>query len=153
VLASFFFAFGLTALCGMGMGLLVSALSPTPDRAAMLVVLLLIPQLIFAGSTVPRSEMRTPARLVSDVTISKWSLELLGGSVELDDAIYKQSFYDLTDGMSGLTISVSFQGPFHFAFRDALWPKWVVLGAWAFAFILATYLVQRFKGRVRWLPG
>jgi ABC-type multidrug transport system permease subunit len=152
VLSSLFLAFALTALCGMGMGLLVSALSPTPDRAAMLVVLLLIPQLIFAGSTVPRSEMRAPARLVSDVTISKWSLELLGGSVDIDAAIFDQSFHEFVDGASGLTQVIQRHGPFEFAFRDVLWPKWVVLGAWAFAFVLATYLVQRFKGRVRWLP-
>jgi ABC-type multidrug transport system permease subunit len=153
VLTSLFLAFGLTALCGMGMGLLVSALSPSPDRAAMLVVLLLIPQLIFAGSTVPRSEMRAPAKLVSDVTISKWSLELLGGSVDIDDAIFRQSFRTFTDGTSGMELSLSIQGPFQFAFRDPLLPKWLVLGGWALALVLATYLVQRFKGRVRWLPG
>lgn len=152
VLAGLLIAFGLTALCGMGIGLLVSALSPTPDRAATLVVLLLIPQLIFAGSTVPRSEMEAPAKLVSDVTISKWSLELLGGIVDLDESIFQQSFKAVPDGF-GNTFQFHVPGPWHHAFKGALWIRWVVLGGFAVVLVATTYLVQRLKGRVRWMPS
>ena len=132
--------------------ILISSLSPTADRAATLVVLLLIPQLIFAGSTVPRSEMRTPAKLISDATISKWSLELLGGSIDLDSAVFSQSFKEYKDPFSGESAVIPIQGPFQFAFRGALWIRWAALGIWVFALVTATYFVQRYKGRIRWLP-
>jgi ABC-type multidrug transport system ATPase subunit len=148
-----FGAFAITAMAGVGMGLLVSALSPNADRAATLVVLLLIPQLIFAGSTVPRSEMREPAKLISDATMSKWSLELLGGMTRLDASLFDQSFKSVP-GFPGEQMVVRVPDrPFEQAFKGDPALRWAVLSGFFLAFLVTTYAVQRSKGqrhRRRW---
>ena len=141
-------ALSVTAMAGMGMGLLVSALSPNPDRAATLVVLLLIPQLIFAGSTVPRSEMREPAKLVSDSTMTKWSLELLGENMGLDERLRVQSFKQVPGSFEGpITVEVP-NRPFQFAFRGEPLRRWAVLLGFFLVFTGATLGVQSRKGRM-----
>ena len=143
-------ALTLTGMAGMALGLLVSALSPNADRAAMLVVLVLIPQLIFAGATVPRSEMREPARYVSDGTMTKWSLELLGGINSLDPRLFQQSFkFVIVPGFetsSEVLVEVPYR-PFEFAFRGDTKVRWAVLAGFFTSFVAATTVVQSRKGR------
>jgi ABC-type multidrug transport system ATPase subunit/pSer/pThr/pTyr-binding forkhead associated (FHA) protein len=65
----------LATLGGMIMGLLVSALSPTPSVAPLLTILVLIPQITFAGSILSLDELGTPGQVISSLTISRWSYE------------------------------------------------------------------------------
>jgi hypothetical protein len=135
----------LTSLAGVTMGLLLSALSPNADRAAILVVLALIPQLIFAGSTVPRSEMSHVSRAVSEMTITKWALELEGITTGLDSRFDAQSTIRAAapDG-SEVAVEVPYR-PFEHAFEgDAGW-RWFVLAGFVAVFTAGTWLAQRRK--------
>lgn len=135
--------FALTSAAGMGLGLLVSALSPNADRAAILTVLLIIPQLIFAGSSVPRSEMGPMPLAVSDGMVSKWSLEALGQATGLDARFREQSILHVDDRASGVALTVEVPDrPYEHAFRGAPGIRWAALAGFALVFICATYVVQ-----------
>ena len=75
--ADFLNAYGPLLLCGLagiGLGLLVSAIVDSPDKAIALVPILLIPQVLFSGIF---GELHGAQRAVGDVMISKWSYNLL----------------------------------------------------------------------------
>jgi len=68
----------------VAMGLWLSAAVRTPDQATSSVPLLLIPQLLFAGSVIPYATMIAPMKAVANVMISRWALTGLGHTTELD---------------------------------------------------------------------
>jgi len=139
-------AMSVTSLAGTSLGLLVSSLSPNADRAAILVVLLIIPQLVFAGSTVPRSEMSSSALITSDAMVSKWSVELLGGIVDLERRFNAQSYIEVAPTAGGPKIAVQVPDrPFEKAFRGDQAPKWLVLAGFSFVFVASTLVVQSRK--------
>ncbi len=70
----------LTSLGGLTMGLAVSAIAPNTDRAMSVVPLLLIPQIIFAGSTFKLSGVTD---IISYFIVTRWGLEALGDTVHL----------------------------------------------------------------------
>lgn len=75
--ADFLNAYGPLLLCGLagiGLGLLVSAIVDSPDKAIALVPILLIPQVLFSGIF---GELRGFQGTVGEVMISKWSYNLL----------------------------------------------------------------------------
>lgn len=75
--ADFMNAYGPLLLCGLagiGLGLLVSAIVDSPDKAIALVPILLIPQVLFSGIF---GELHGAQRVVGDTMISKWSYNLL----------------------------------------------------------------------------
>jgi ABC-type transport system involved in multi-copper enzyme maturation permease subunit len=57
-----------TAIAGVGIGSAVSALSRTEMQAVMYVPLILIPQIVFSGFTVPPADMSKSALAVSRLT-------------------------------------------------------------------------------------
>jgi hypothetical protein len=141
-----FGALFLTSLAGMAMGLFISSVSPNADRAAILAVIAIIPQLIFGGSTVPRSEMGPASRLISELTVSKWSLELTGQITDLDFRIANQRIQTGDFGDFG-KFSFPVETPFDNAFKiDPVW-RWLVLVGFSAAFLAATLYVQTRKGR------
>ncbi|MCG8350296.1 MAG: FHA domain-containing protein [Chloroflexales bacterium] len=71
----------LTAMAGMALGLVISSASSTPDRAISIVPLVLIPQIVFAGLIFHIEGFATP---LSWLTISRWSMEALGTSINLN---------------------------------------------------------------------
>ncbi len=83
------------AVAGVGLGLLVSAQASNPDRAANLVPLLLIPQVIFAGGLIdiPHLTFDNGVRLdgnplilaLSHLMVAKWTWRALGATLGLDD--------------------------------------------------------------------
>ncbi|MFQ5926520.1 MAG: FHA domain-containing protein, partial [Terriglobia bacterium] len=73
-------------LHGALIGLLISAVSSTPEKALYIFPLTLIPQLLFAGLLVPvekptpsdpRPVMNKPLRYVSSLAVARWGLEAL----------------------------------------------------------------------------
>ncbi|MEX2236480.1 MAG: ATP-binding cassette domain-containing protein [Dehalococcoidia bacterium] len=122
----------LTALAGLSMGLLTSAVTGNSDRAMAVVPLLVIPQLIFDGALVPIEQMLTPAKLIAQVTISKWFLELAGSLTDLGPRFEAQ-------------VPAGVENPYADAFRVAHWLRWVVLSAFTLLFISATLIVQKRK--------
>ena len=71
----------LSAGAGMALGLAISAVSATPDRAISLVPFALIPQILFAGLIFTIEGLATP---LSWLTISRWSMDALGASLDLN---------------------------------------------------------------------
>jgi ABC-type multidrug transport system ATPase subunit/pSer/pThr/pTyr-binding forkhead associated (FHA) protein len=65
----------LTALCGIGLGLLVSAIAGNSDKAMSLVPLILIPQVLFSGSFgIPKTDEHVK-RAVGYAMALNWSLD------------------------------------------------------------------------------
>ena len=80
-LAETFITLLLTALTGMALGLVISAASDSGDRAISIVPLALIPQILFAGLIFKIEGLATP---LSWLTISRWSMDALGISADLN---------------------------------------------------------------------
>ncbi|MEX0782927.1 MAG: ATP-binding cassette domain-containing protein [Dehalococcoidia bacterium] len=135
----------LTSFAGVTMGLFISALSPNADRAAILVVLALIPQLIFAGATVPRSDMSAGSRLISDLTVTKWALELEAGITDLDERFEQQgTITSIAPDGTPVTVEIPEQ-PYAEAFEGDVAVRWLVLAGFAVAFTAGTLAVQQRK--------
>ncbi|WP_299756644.1 FHA domain-containing protein [uncultured Chloroflexus sp.] len=71
----------LSSSAGMALGLAISAASATPDRAISLVPFALIPQILFAGLIFTIEGLATP---LSWLTISRWAMDALGASLDLN---------------------------------------------------------------------
>jgi ABC-type multidrug transport system ATPase subunit len=127
-----FVALFLAALAGLSMGLLASAVTGNSDRAMAVVPLLVIPQLIFDGTLVPIDQMLEPAKIIAQVTISKWFLELAGALTNLDVRFATQT-------------PEGFENPYADAFDEATVLAWVILAAFTVVFLVATVLVQKRK--------
>jgi ABC-type multidrug transport system ATPase subunit/pSer/pThr/pTyr-binding forkhead associated (FHA) protein len=81
----------LTSLGGLMMGLAVSAIAPNTDRAMSLVPLLLIPQIIFAGSTF---KLSGATEFISYFIVTRWGLQALGDTVHLHSQACLPNFTD-----------------------------------------------------------
>jgi ABC-type multidrug transport system ATPase subunit len=77
----------LAGLCGMALGLLVSATAPSADRAMSLVPYLLITQLVLCGVLFPLGAMTFASWLMP----ARWSVSALGGIAGLSAATLHQS--------------------------------------------------------------
>ncbi|HEY8765859.1 MAG TPA: ATP-binding cassette domain-containing protein [Dehalococcoidia bacterium] len=122
----------LTELAGLAMGLLVSASVANSDRAMAIVPVLLIPQLIFAGALVPVDRMLVPAKVLSQLMISKWALQLTGRLAHLD-TLFAPQFPD------------AFARPYENGFDVPGWLPWAVLSAFVVLMLAATIVVQKRK--------
>jgi ABC-type multidrug transport system ATPase subunit/pSer/pThr/pTyr-binding forkhead associated (FHA) protein len=72
----------LTSLAGLMVGLLVSSLAPNNDRAVSMIPLILIPQVIFAGTIFPlKSGLLQPVGLLFAV---RWAMAALGTTIGLN---------------------------------------------------------------------
>jgi ABC-type multidrug transport system ATPase subunit/pSer/pThr/pTyr-binding forkhead associated (FHA) protein len=65
----------LAALAGTALGLLISAVVGSTDKAVALVPIVLIPQIIFAGLLRPVDDMDVVSRRVADVAVARWAYE------------------------------------------------------------------------------
>jgi len=75
----------LTAMSGVTMGLLISALSKNSDRANYFVPLILIPQIIFSGAVVAIDKIGAIGHVISSVMVARWGYEATGSLVGLDN--------------------------------------------------------------------
>jgi ABC transport system ATP-binding/permease protein len=82
----------LTALAGLALGLALSALASTPDRATSLVPLALIPQILFAGVIFSLGEGITLQRLLSWLTISRWAMDAYGATANINSLPFQPGF-------------------------------------------------------------
>ncbi|NJN15766.1 MAG: FHA domain-containing protein [Oscillochloris sp.] len=76
-----FVTLGLSAFAGTALGLLISAAADSGDRAISIVPLALIPQILFAGLIFAIEGLAEP---LSWLTISRWSMDGLGASMNLN---------------------------------------------------------------------
>jgi ABC-type multidrug transport system ATPase subunit len=122
----------LTALGGLSMGLLVSSVAGNSDRAMAIVPILLIPQIMFAGAQVPVLQMLAPARWLSQLMISKWSLELAGNITDLAARFQTQ-------------FPAAIAHPYQSAFEITPWIHWLALVGFVLVLLAATLVAQARK--------
>lgn len=122
----------LTALGGLSMGLLVSAVVGNSDRAMAIVPVLLIPQLMFAGALVPVEKMLGPAKGLAQLMLNKWSLELAGSIAHLAPRFEAQ-------------YPAGFAAPYASSFDSVSWVQWCALAGFALAMLGGTLLAQKRK--------
>ncbi len=75
----------LTALASLMMGLAISALAPSTDRAMSFIPIILIPQVIFSGTVFPFKNWVT--QYIAMTFIARWSIGSLGSTVGLHNAM------------------------------------------------------------------
>jgi ABC-type multidrug transport system permease subunit len=136
----------MVSFTGVTLGLLVSSFSGTSDQANLSAVVLMIPQLIFAGLIVPLSRMPDAARAVADIIPAKWSLELLGGLTDLAPRIDIEREGGGAAFVRPVTsvVADNFVG----AFDQVLVWRWLCLAAFCAVFVALTILNQSAKGSV-----
>lgn len=83
VWAEIFVTLMLISLAGTALGLLISAFAASADQAISIVPLALIPQILFAGLIFDLAP-GSPAEALSWLMISRWGLDALGTSVNLN---------------------------------------------------------------------
>ena len=71
----------LTGLAGVALGLFLSALASSRDMVIYLVLIVIFVQIVFSGAIF---ELSAPARPLSWLTITRWSLEALGASTNME---------------------------------------------------------------------
>ena len=76
-----FLAVLLTILASMSMGLLISAVVKTGDKAMTLAPFVLIVQLLFSGILF---KLKDAAKYIAYLTVSKWSVESMGSILDLN---------------------------------------------------------------------
>jgi len=119
----------LSAVAGLAMGLMLSTLFNNADRATALIPYLLIPQIIFVVA-----KLEGFGSAVASLTISRWSLQALGATVDL--AKFPAALGGLDP--SEYTHSVSF-----------LLSRWLILLAMAAAFAAAgLFFLKRHDGEL-----
>jgi ABC-type multidrug transport system permease subunit len=121
----------LTSLAGLSMGLLVSATAGNSDRAMAIVPILVIPQLLLAGALVPLEQMLGPAKVLAQLMMSKWALELTGSMTGLESR-----FQELA------TVGLE---PWRPAFDIVPWTHWGALAGFVVAMLGATLVAQKRK--------
>jgi ABC-type multidrug transport system ATPase subunit/pSer/pThr/pTyr-binding forkhead associated (FHA) protein len=141
----------LTSLGGLMMGLAVSAIAPNTDRAMSIVPLLLIPQIIFAGSTF---KLTGATQVISYVIVTRWGLEALGDTIGLHSPSCLDRFGNITNVSSDGTCPAGTQKinptqttPQGFYDHTAghLLFVWLVLIVLTIAFLIITIYFQKRK--------
>jgi len=139
-LLEMYITLALVCLVGMMLGLLISAIAPSADRAMSFIPLVLIPQVVFSGAIIPFKDQFT--QIFAMLSASRWGLAALGSSAGLHsetmrgDALFKNvyifhgtlySTYSQTDALHYLLL------------------MWAVLGAMIVLFCGLTMYCQRRK--------
>ncbi len=84
----------LCGVAGVSLGLLVSSIVNSPDKAIALVPILLIPQVLFSGIF---GELKGTQKIFGEVMISKWSYNLMKKQFELPSLQLKDSLEQSID--------------------------------------------------------
>jgi hypothetical protein len=72
-----YFTLVLVTLAGMMLGLFASAIAPSEDSVALIVALLIVPQVLFSGAHLPVHQMNPVVRQQMAIMPSRWAFEAL----------------------------------------------------------------------------
>src|SRR6516162_3547302 len=135
----------LLAFASTGIGLTVSSLAKSPIQAVMLVPLLLIPQILFSGFTVPAKDMSPPVLMVSQVMPSFASQRIADESFLLGQKIsgdlarnFPTSYFNINDWYRSRTGERLKTGIIYTETRP-LWIAYLSLIIWTIAGFLASF--------------
>jgi len=133
------------ALIGTGFGLAISASSNSPMQAVMLVPLLLIPQIIFSGFTVPAAVM-SPSVLAVSQAIPTFQLQrVMDLSLLWHETVDAATLQDHLQAFQNLNLDGQLK--IGMTVTDAA-PAWIalgILGAWIVVLFLFVLASLRFK--------
>ncbi|MCA1666131.1 MAG: FHA domain-containing protein [Thermomicrobia bacterium] len=73
------------SLAGIALGLMLSAFVANPDRAASIVPIVLIPQIIFSGTLVKVAELPLPGKILSWFVAGNWGVQAVGRASGVGD--------------------------------------------------------------------
>jgi len=148
----------LSAVAGISLGLLISAVVRSSGAVIYVVLLILFVQIIFAGAIF---ELPSGARPISYLTATRWTLEALGGTVDMErlkgsEATCIEFEDERTGRMLGRPDAPCEEGQmrqastysFNVTYRhDAghLLGHWAVLAAFSAVLVALTWVVQRRK--------
>lgn len=128
-----FFTLWLTIMASMALGLVISAMVKTGDKAMTCAPFVLIIQLLFSGILF---ELKGAGETIAYVTVSKWSVESLGSIANLNELETKMQ-------QEMPNAEHEFQEIFEFTTGHLL-SNWAILAGMAvFCGILATVLLRR----------
>jgi ABC transport system ATP-binding/permease protein len=135
----------LLAFTSTGIGLTVSSLAKSPIQAVMLIPVLLIPQILFSGFTVPAKDMTPPVLMVSQVMPSFASQRiadvsfLIGQKISGDLARdFPISYFNLSDWYRSRTGERLKTGAMYTESRP-LWVAYLSLVIWTVAGFLTSF--------------
>jgi len=135
----------LLAFSATGIGLTVSAFARTPMQAVMLVPLLLIPQILFSGFTVPTKDMTPPVLALSQIMPSFASQRIADVSFFVDRKItgdltlqYSTAYFNLNDWYRSRTGERIKTGTVYTEIRP-LWVAYLSLMLWIAAGFIGSY--------------
>ena len=95
----------LTSLAGLMIGLAISAISPSTDRAMSFIPIILIPQVIFSGTVFPFKDGIT--QVMAMLFVARWSIGALGSSIGLhNDKLGSDRLFANTAIYHGVLFSV-----------------------------------------------
>ena len=140
----------LLAFAATGIGLTMSAFAKTPMQAVMLVPLLLIPQILFSGFTVPAQEMIPPVLTLSQIMPSFASERIADVSFLVDKKIsgdlvseYSKAYLNINEWYRSRTGERLKMGMVYTNLRP-LWVAYLSLTLWTIAgFIGSFWLLGR----------
>ena len=140
----------LLAFAATGIGLTMSAFAKTPMQAVMLVPLLLIPQILFSGFTVPAKDMTPPVLALSQIMPSFASERIADVSFLIDQKIsgelardYSIAYFNINDWYRSRTGERLKTGMVYSETRP-LWVAYLSLVLWTIGgFICSFWLLGR----------
>ena len=92
--------------------------------------------------------MQPAAKSISDTTVTKWSLELLGSVTGIEKRIITQSTVQVTPPGTDQPVLVRTQTPFDHAFDGRESVRWAALVGFILLFTFGTIAVQELKPRI-----
>jgi ABC-type multidrug transport system ATPase subunit/ABC-type multidrug transport system permease subunit len=109
----------LTGWVSAALGLTVSCVARTVDRAAGVVPLLLMPQLLFAGALIPIAQMPRIVSALANLTFARWSYAGLGSAAGIQGRLdafggssvlgFSNNFFELRFGVAaGILVAFTF---------------------------------------------
>jgi ABC-type multidrug transport system ATPase subunit/pSer/pThr/pTyr-binding forkhead associated (FHA) protein len=135
------------AFAATGIGLTVSAFARSAIQAVMLIPLLLIPQILFSGYTVPAKDMTPSVLMVSRIMPSFAAQRISDIGLLLDRKIsgalaqdYPIAYYNINDWYRSITGERLKSGS-TFAETRPLWIAYLTLAAWTFAGFVGSFLM------------
>jgi ABC transport system ATP-binding/permease protein len=135
----------LLAFTSTGIGLTVSSLAKSPIHAVMLIPLLLIPQILFSGFTVPAEEMSPSVLMVSQIMPSFASQRIADVSFLIGKRIsgelardFPKSYFNINDWYRSRTGERLKTGTI-FTETRPLWIAYLSLITWTLAGFLASF--------------
>ena len=134
----------LASLAGMALGLIISALCATSDQAISMVPLALVPQILFTG-LVFRLEPDSLPEAISRIMISRWAVDALGTSVNINRFCHLPNGSPLaancTPPLADLFPDAFIRSPEHLRYT------WLILLLFVGAGVAITALLLKLKDR------